>query len=220
MLRSGRAAQEGTICASLTAAPHPGRPARHPGDRRGHHRPAGHQTGRIPAARRADHDINMPELNGIDATGALTQSSPHVNVLILTMFDDDASLFQAMRAGRARLPAQRRRRTRNRACRPPRRQRRGHLRARRRPRSWTTSAAPRHDSQPPSPNCRSVNGKCSPCSPGPQQPRHRPPAAPQPDNRPQPRLNIFTKLQVADRAQAIIKTRDAGLGTTAAGRAT
>jgi DNA-binding NarL/FixJ family response regulator len=27
--------------------------------------------------------------------------------------------------------------------------------------------------------------------------------------------NIFTKLQVADRAQAIIRARDAGLGTTA-----
>ena len=27
--------------------------------------------------------------------------------------------------------------------------------------------------------------------------------------------NIFTKLQVADRAQAIIKARDAGLGTAA-----
>src|SRR6516162_1386192 len=44
-------------------------------------------------------DINMPGLNGIDATRALTRSSPHVSVLILTMFDDDASVFQAMRAG-------------------------------------------------------------------------------------------------------------------------
>ncbi len=44
-------------------------------------------------------DLNMPDGNGIDATRALTQSSPHVNVLVLTMFDDDASVFQAMRAG-------------------------------------------------------------------------------------------------------------------------
>jgi len=29
----------------------------------------------------------------------LTRSRPHINVLILTMFDDDASVFQAMRAG-------------------------------------------------------------------------------------------------------------------------
>ena len=33
----------------------------------------------------------MPELNGIDATRALIRSGPHVNVLILTMFDNKGS---------------------------------------------------------------------------------------------------------------------------------
>jgi DNA-binding NarL/FixJ family response regulator len=38
-------------------------------------------------------DLNIPEGNGIEATRTLTKSSPHVKVLILTMFDDDASVF-------------------------------------------------------------------------------------------------------------------------------
>jgi DNA-binding NarL/FixJ family response regulator len=44
-------------------------------------------------------DIQMPGLNGIEATRSIVQASPRVNVLILTMFDDDASVFAAMRAG-------------------------------------------------------------------------------------------------------------------------
>ena len=44
-------------------------------------------------------DIQMPGLNGIDATRRIVARSPHVGVLILTMFDDDESVFAAMRAG-------------------------------------------------------------------------------------------------------------------------
>lgn len=44
-------------------------------------------------------DLNMPELNGVDATRQLAQRSPHIAVLVLTMFDDDESVFEAMRAG-------------------------------------------------------------------------------------------------------------------------
>ena len=43
-------------------------------------------------------DINMPEMNGIEATKHITSQSRHGAVLILTMFDDD-SVFSAMRAG-------------------------------------------------------------------------------------------------------------------------
>jgi DNA-binding NarL/FixJ family response regulator len=46
-------------------------------------------------------DLNMPELDGIEATRALVQASPHMRVLVLTMFDDDDSVFAAMRAGAA-----------------------------------------------------------------------------------------------------------------------
>jgi DNA-binding NarL/FixJ family response regulator len=44
-------------------------------------------------------DIQMPELNGIDATRQIVAQSPHVGVLVVTMFEDDASVFSAMRAG-------------------------------------------------------------------------------------------------------------------------
>jgi DNA-binding NarL/FixJ family response regulator len=44
-------------------------------------------------------DIQMPGLNGIEATRCIVEASPRVNVLILSMFDDDASVFAAMRAG-------------------------------------------------------------------------------------------------------------------------
>jgi DNA-binding NarL/FixJ family response regulator len=44
-------------------------------------------------------DLHMPEVNGIEATRQIVQASPHVAVLVLTMFDDDSSVFAAMRAG-------------------------------------------------------------------------------------------------------------------------
>jgi DNA-binding NarL/FixJ family response regulator len=44
-------------------------------------------------------DLQMPELNGIDATRELARSVPTATVLVLTMFDDDDSVFAAMRAG-------------------------------------------------------------------------------------------------------------------------
>jgi DNA-binding NarL/FixJ family response regulator len=44
-------------------------------------------------------DIKMPGLNGIEATREIQQSSPQIGVLVLTMFEDDDSVFAAMRAG-------------------------------------------------------------------------------------------------------------------------
>lgn len=44
-------------------------------------------------------DLHMPELNGIDSTRQIVENSPHMAVLVLTMFDDDESVFAAMRAG-------------------------------------------------------------------------------------------------------------------------
>jgi DNA-binding NarL/FixJ family response regulator len=44
-------------------------------------------------------DIQMPELSGVTATGEITRTAPEVAVLMLTMFDDDDSVFAAMRAG-------------------------------------------------------------------------------------------------------------------------
>lgn len=44
-------------------------------------------------------DLNMPELNGVDAARQIVGTAPHTAVLILTMYDDDALVFQAMQAG-------------------------------------------------------------------------------------------------------------------------
>jgi DNA-binding NarL/FixJ family response regulator len=44
-------------------------------------------------------DIQMPGLSGIDATREVGRLAPDVAVLVLTMFDDDESVFAAMRAG-------------------------------------------------------------------------------------------------------------------------
>jgi DNA-binding NarL/FixJ family response regulator len=44
-------------------------------------------------------DINMPGIDGVEATRRLTRAHPDVAVLVLTMMDDDAAVFAAMRAG-------------------------------------------------------------------------------------------------------------------------
>ena len=44
-------------------------------------------------------DLKMPGLNGIEATRRIVGASPHVGVLVVTMYDDDDSVFAAMRAG-------------------------------------------------------------------------------------------------------------------------
>lgn len=49
-------------------------------------------------------DIHMPDaagagLNGIEAARRILRISPHIGILMLTMFEDDDSVFAAMRAG-------------------------------------------------------------------------------------------------------------------------
>ncbi len=44
-------------------------------------------------------DLRMPGLNGVDATRKIVASAPEVAVLVLTMVEEDASIFAAMRAG-------------------------------------------------------------------------------------------------------------------------
>lgn len=44
-------------------------------------------------------DLNMPGVNGLEATRRILRTSPHIRVLVLTMADDDESVFAALRAG-------------------------------------------------------------------------------------------------------------------------
>lgn len=44
-------------------------------------------------------DLKMPGMNGIDATRLIHEKYPNTGVLVITMFDDDDSVFAAMRAG-------------------------------------------------------------------------------------------------------------------------
>jgi DNA-binding NarL/FixJ family response regulator len=44
-------------------------------------------------------DIQMPDLTGIEAAREISRAAPGVAVVMLTMFEDDDSLFAAIRAG-------------------------------------------------------------------------------------------------------------------------
>ena len=44
-------------------------------------------------------DLNMPNVSGIEATRRILEENPETAVLMLTMFEDDKSIFAAMRAG-------------------------------------------------------------------------------------------------------------------------
>ena len=46
-------------------------------------------------------DVQMPELDGVAAAREIARAAPHTAILMLTMFDDDDSVFAAMRAGAA-----------------------------------------------------------------------------------------------------------------------
>jgi DNA-binding NarL/FixJ family response regulator len=44
-------------------------------------------------------DLQMPDIGGIDATRMIAEASPHIRVLVLTMLEDDETVLTAMRAG-------------------------------------------------------------------------------------------------------------------------
>jgi DNA-binding NarL/FixJ family response regulator len=44
-------------------------------------------------------DLQMPEINGVEATRQILKARPNIHILVLTMFDSDSSVFAAVRAG-------------------------------------------------------------------------------------------------------------------------
>ncbi len=44
-------------------------------------------------------DLHMPGMGGIEATRRILRSSPQIRILVVTMYEDDHSVFTAMRAG-------------------------------------------------------------------------------------------------------------------------
>ncbi len=44
-------------------------------------------------------DVQMPDVNGIEATRSILRASPHVGVIVVTMIEADDFIFSAMRAG-------------------------------------------------------------------------------------------------------------------------
>ncbi len=44
-------------------------------------------------------DIEMPVMNGIDASALVKKKYPHIKIMVLTVFDDDENIFNAIQAG-------------------------------------------------------------------------------------------------------------------------
>lgn len=44
-------------------------------------------------------DIEMPKMNGIEATGLVKARYPHIKIIMLTIFDNDENIFKSIKAG-------------------------------------------------------------------------------------------------------------------------
>jgi DNA-binding NarL/FixJ family response regulator len=44
-------------------------------------------------------DLGMPKVNGIEATRRILHTSPHISILVISMFEEDESVFAALQAG-------------------------------------------------------------------------------------------------------------------------
>ncbi len=44
-------------------------------------------------------DIEMPKMNGIEATALVKQKYPHIKIIMLTVFDNDENIFKSIKAG-------------------------------------------------------------------------------------------------------------------------
>lgn len=44
-------------------------------------------------------DISMPNMNGVEATRKIKQETPHIGIVVLTMYEDEDYIFQVVQAG-------------------------------------------------------------------------------------------------------------------------
>ncbi len=44
-------------------------------------------------------DIQMPELNGVEATAMIKKDFPHIKIIVLTTFNDDEYIYEALKNG-------------------------------------------------------------------------------------------------------------------------
>jgi DNA-binding NarL/FixJ family response regulator len=44
-------------------------------------------------------DVNLPGLNGLEVTRVIKRHHPHINIVILSVYEDDEQLFQAIKVG-------------------------------------------------------------------------------------------------------------------------
>lgn len=159
-------------------------------------------------------DLQMPGMGGIEATRRILDASPHIRVLVVTMFDDEDSVFAALRAGA-----------------------RGYMLKGASPRDMLRAIAAVGDGEAifsPAIAQRLLDFFAASRAVAPPRPfpelteREREILTLIVQGRANPQIsthleislktvrnhvsNIFSKLQVADRAQAILRARDAGVG--------
>ena len=154
-------------------------------------------------------DLRMPELSGIEATRRILEADPTVGILIVTMSEDDESLFAAMRAGARGYIPKDAERAEIRSCALGE----AVFGASIARRVADFFAAPRSAAAEPFPDLtdreneileliaqgRSNGDIASRLGIASKTVRNHV-------------ANVFNKLQVADRAQAIVRAREAGLG--------
>ena len=177
-------------------------------------------TGEEAAARAAElqpdvvlMDLQMPGMGGIEATRAISRQSPSVRVLVVSLFEDDDSVFMALRAGaRGYILKDADEEELVRAVRAV-----GRGEAIFSPgvaaRVLAYFAAPRHEAPQVFPTLtdreREILNLVARGHPNPSIARE---LSLSPKTVGNYVSNIFAKLQVADRAQAIIRAREAGMG--------
>ena len=159
-------------------------------------------------------DLQMPGSNGIEATRKILEQSPSIRVLMVTLFEDDDSVFMALRAGaRGYILKDADEEETVRAIRAV-----GRNEAIFSPavaeRVLAYFAAPRVDAPPRvfptlTGREREILNLIARGHPNPAIAKHLSLSTKTVGNYVS---NIFTKLQVADRAQAIIRAREAGMG--------